>query len=118
MNSKEFIDLMEQHKIFSITWSLENCPLDEVKNIEQISYRQHEETPVVFRYEVVLHKGYLFEEANQEIKVGYDRIELENDYALYIPILYTSAYDPQLMPPRQEGNFESVVNTSAPKSVV
>ena len=87
---------MEKHKIFSITWLLEDCPLDEVKNIPKISKRRHPKTPMVYRYEVVLHKGYLFEEEQQVKKIDFDRIELENGYSFYIPILYTHINDTKL----------------------
>jgi hypothetical protein len=92
-SSKFFIDFMEEYKINTITWSLEDCPLNEIKDIPAVTTRIHSETPLVFRFEVVLHKGYLFEEAQQAEKVDYDRIELEKGYSLYIPILYTHSID-------------------------
>jgi hypothetical protein len=93
MRARVFIDLMEEHKINTITWQLENCPLNEVKDIPPVTKRDHPETPLFFRFEVILHKGYLFEEAQQVEKIDYDRIELEKGYALYIPILYAHNID-------------------------
>jgi hypothetical protein len=92
-SARFFIDFMEEHKINTITWQLEDCPLNEVKDIPPVTRRDHPETPLVFRFEVVMHKGYLFEEAQQKEKVDFDRIELEKGYSLYIPILYAHNID-------------------------
>lgn len=69
LGSRFFIDFMVEHKINTITWQLEDCPLNEVKDIPPVTRRDHAKTPLVFRFEVVLHKGYLFEEAQQQKKL-------------------------------------------------